>query len=573
MIGALALVAWAAAEPVAPPADPVVDAVVAEMDAAVAELTLPEAPGLYHLRVLLRRERSQQATASFGALVSFADQPSVVASVEARVGTPALDNGNFGGWRTGFVADRWPAFATPEAARLAVWRLTDGAYKDAVEQLSRKEAQQVRTADHPGDYTLTGPVVADDGTAQGVAGVDIAGLTQVATRPLLRHPQLSRAEAHAGLETGELWILDTEGTRVRRPVSEVTLRVYAHAVADDGGLVTDQRLWTARAGGVAGWPSRAEIEGASRDMADDLLEIVAAPTLDAPYVGPVVFGDEAAAQLFRWLLAPQLQGTPPEAAFDTWLGGIDDGGGDGVRLKRRVLPPGWTVVDDPTAHPEHPGGWRHDAEGTAAQRVVAVEDGIVQRVLTTRVPRRDQPGSTGHGAARLGDRAWAVPTHLSVTPARARSERALLKRAWQVAASYGLDHVLVVERLQDPAVAGVGDVDRAIALGEMPLPPPVAVVRAYPDGRREIVRGARFAAVDRRLLRDVLLAGPVSEHDVLWSSRPDQGAFSPIGGLPGTVRAPAVLVGEVEVEPDPGDPARARRLPPLRATVEMEEGE
>ena len=117
-------------------------------------------------------------------------------------------------------------------------------------------------------------------------------------------------------------------------------------------------------------------------MASALFEIAEAPALDQEYVGPVIFEDGAALDLFRYLLVTQLQGTPPEVPFDSFFGELGGSRNDAVRLKRRVLPIGWSVSDDPERDSSHPSSFHYDAEGTPASDVSLVEDGIVRFTIT-----------------------------------------------------------------------------------------------------------------------------------------------------------------------------------------------
>jgi hypothetical protein len=95
---------------------------------------------------------------------------------------------------------------------------------------------------------------------------------------------------------------------------------------------------------------------------------------------------------------------------------------------------------------------------------------------------------------------------------------------------------------------------------ETPLPPPVWVTRVRADGSEETLRGATFAGVERWMLRDILAAGAPLDQDYLAPMSGSYGGLAPTEGMASRVRAPAVLIGEVELVPTPGDP---RQLPAL----------
>ncbi|MFN7147312.1 MAG: hypothetical protein ACK4YP_26325, partial [Myxococcota bacterium] len=103
--------------------------------------------------------------------------------------------------------------------------------------------------------------------------------------------------------------------------------------------------------------------------------------------------------------------------------------------------------------------------------------------------------------------------------------------------------------------------------GEGPLPgltPPYEAWRLYNDGRTEPVRSLRFSGVDRRVLRDIALAGegvgPVDTLD--GPPGPARYQIGPTGGIPVTWDVPSVLITEMELVGGGGGEPRALPLPP-----------
>jgi TldD protein len=567
----LALSAALAEEPKAPE-DEVVRTLVDEMGRSMKGLDFADAPDIYHLRYHVMQMDQADAVASFGGLLRHDADPFNALGIELRVGGPAYDNTGFGGWQNGFSFGWLPSRLTPEALELELWRLTDRSYKQAVEQYARKKAQFTAPPDYPGDYLLTGPVTADLGKGKKVDGEGLQKLAQDVSGAFLMGETLERGEVHLGQESGAHWIVDSEGTRVVRPVEECTLRALVHVRAPDGALLTDERLWTVSTPDQL--PPADEMKKQAREMAEALVAVAKAPVLEEEYVGPVLFEDEATLDLFRYLLVPQLEGTPAEVPFEAWFGDLSAAGGGSVRIGRRVLPMGWTVHDDPKAHPDHPSSFENDMEGTPAQDVTLVTDGIVRTLLMSRVPRQELVGSNGHARGSLGDRASGRVAQLEVTPGEATSAKKVHKAAVKLARSYGRDWYVVVRRLQEPAVLSAGGGGMMLLGGggddSSALPPPVALVRVYADGREEVLRGAQFAGVHRWVLRDVVAAGDRVEGSFMASSEGSgNNTSSPTEGLPTWISAPEVLIGEMELVPAPGDPRDVPLVPPpspVRAT-------
>jgi len=236
------------------------------------------------------------------------------------------------------------------------------------------------------------------------------------------------------------------------------------------------------------------------------------------------------------------------------------GEGESVRMGRRVLPPGWTVVADPQHLPAHVSSYTHDDEGTPSERVALVEDGIVRDLLMSRVPRKDKQASNGHGRSSLDTRAEGNPAQVLITAPKAVSDAAMHRRAVKLAGAYGRDWYVKVERLQVPAT--LDDASAGVFLfgdGDGPnLPHPVQVLRVAADGTETVLRGAAFSGIQRYLLRDIAAVGGSVEHT--WMNNLENFGATPTSGLPAWISANEVLVGEMELVPMPGDPNDAPLL-------------
>ncbi len=534
-----------------------VDALRAEMERA-NELSLPDAPELYALRYRLAMLESHSVVAELGSVLREDHQPFHGLGVELRVGSPDYDNTGFGGWEDGFVRGGLALHPTPHSLRRTAWLITDRAYKQAVEQYARKSAQFEAPDDYPGDWQVPEPVKADLGWAVPMQTDEMRQRAiDLSSELAPLGSKLSIGRVVLGQEAGGVLLVDLDGTELVRPMEEVTLRAFAHLRTDDGQLLTDSRLWTARQ------PSQLPSEDAmSREviaMRDALEARADAPKLEEEYVGPVLFEGDAAVDVFRYLLTPQLEGTPAEIPYDSWFGDLGERS-ETVRVGRRVLPEGWTAIDRPQADPTHPSHMPYDWEGTPSRDVELVEDGIVRDLLMNNVPRRiggEIRGSNGHARGFLGQRSKARVTQLVVAPDKQVPRRKLLKKALKMASSYGRDHVLVVRRLQEDAVRAAASDATVFDLGgedALRLPPPVEVVRVSADGSEEVLRGARFASIQRFVLRDIALAGDTAAKSYLAPASGDYSGLGPTEGMATHLTAADILVREVELVPSSGDP-------------------
>jgi hypothetical protein len=148
-----------------------------------------------------------------------------------------------------------------------------------------------------------------------------------------------------------------------------------------------------------------------------------------------------------------------------------------------------------------------------------------------------------------------LPTTAQGTAGRTGFDMArewLVREGLALAADYGRDWILIVRRLEEPAMLPAGFYPDEGG----PLPPPVHWVRRYADGREEPLRGGSFSGVQRWLLRDIVAAGPQRSGAYLAAEGDSDARYGrqPASGLVTWLSAPDVLIGEVEVVPRSGDP-------------------
>lgn len=544
-----------------PPVDPVAlrRAAEAELDRAPS-LSLPEHESPYLVTYEILDGSVATASASFGALTSSDAGPYRSARVEVRVGDYALDNSNFDvsfGERDGVRMRGLPHEDVDDALRRELWLATDEAYKGAAEQMSAKRsAREGREAPEGPSLLAAEPLKTDliDRPEADLAGIEarVAALTA----QMGQADWLEEADAIGRDWTGRRLIVSSEGTRAWLPTGFAIVRVEAVTRAPDGARLRNTRTWVARE--AAGLP---DTEQMSADVAEMMAQLDAqrSAEVERDYLGPVLFEQDAAVELFRQLAMPEVSGTPPaEQPPDPYSPGAETGPPT-ARIGRRLLPEGWTIVDDPTAPDAGAGAYTHDFEGVPAQRVDLVQDGVVRDVLMSRIPRRGKERSTGHGRSLGTDRRIALPGAVTVEPDRARSDKKLRKKALQLARQAGLPYVLVVRRLEPPAMSE--DFEIAFS-GEGPLAGltrPQEAYRLYPDGREEPVRGLSFVGVDRRVLRDIAMAGDTGAPVGVMDGAPGPGRFSvgSVGGLPASWAAPAVVITELELRGRGGVEQRA----------------
>lgn len=535
----------------------------AELERSATLLALPGEPPPSWIAYDVIQGQVSTVYAEAGAVLSRDTGPHRQLRVEVRCGDEAFDSANFDalGEPDGVVVGGLPLEDEPLALRREIWLHTDQAYKDAVEHLARKSAElSVKDLPGPAQAPITpmrtgavkGPSV--DGAALEALVVGLSGL-------LANDPAFEEVAAAGRDWQGTRVTVTTDGTSIARETGHAVVRIEAVLRTADGSRVRDGRWWVART--AAELPGLEAMSAEVLEMGSWLRALHDAPALD-DWLGPVLFEGPAAVELFRQLVAPEVVGTPPpREGRGPW--GAEPVDRPRARVGRRLMPVGWTVVDDPGAVAAGQLGLDH--EGVPAQRVVLVEDGVVRRLLQTRVPAGEVPASTGHARAGGGDRREAVTTNVSVVPAKAVSQRKLEQKALRLAGQTGQDRVLVVRRLEPPAMTEDFDVHFT---GEGPPPgltPPYEAYLLHADGRREPVRSVGFHGVDRRVLRDIVAAGEPGGWQGVMDAVPGPQRYliGAVGGLPAAWSVPSVLISELELHGAGGGEPRVIPPPPVAA--------
>jgi hypothetical protein len=303
---------------------------------------------------------------------------------------------------------------------------------------------------------------------------------------------------------------------------------------------------------VGDLPPGPAIVDQARELGRLVLERASAEPLEF-YEGPVVFEDRAAADFFRYLVPPEISGTPPRPAADQVYRQQTR---HGPRLGRRLLPDGWSVVDDPTEAPQGTaGGYVYDREGVSGRRVELVHDGYVRDLLMSRVPRLEIGRSNGHARGSIGGEWVSRPAVWRVAPPRELSKGAFDAAVEQARENAALPSILVVRRLER------GRDGR--------LPAPSWAVLRHADGREEPVASLEFQNVDRRTLRDVVAAAGEQVLNYLAPWEPE-GHPGRDRGLATVLTAPRrILVEGMElVFPGPTEVPRLLPAPPTAAANE-----
>jgi predicted Zn-dependent protease len=466
MLGVLVVPAVAQVRSVPPgDADLTLKAMRDELERSRQRLRLGELERPFFIEYRLLDVDVRAVSASFGALLASSTTRNRYMGVDVRVGDYMLDSSNFLGQNfQGFLGSTGQVGIDRDydSLRQDLWLATDQAYKSALDTIAQKRAyiqSRARPSNIP-DFARAEPVVLIEPRAEpDWSNRNWEAEARAASAAFRSFPELHGSRVTYYLLYITQYLMTSEGTQIRTTRTVAAIEAGADTQAADGmGLHNYYSAYSLR---PADLPSvdtvQKEIERVGRELA-----ALRASSPAEDYVGPVLLEAPAAGALLAQLLAPSVTGNRPPLSMQPFfeqmmkqLGGDSEWSG---RLGTRVLPPGVTLVDDPTARDFQGqpllGAYTVDDEGVRAERVALVDEGgILRRLLMSRRPGPDFQASNGHGRATFLSDARPAMSNVFFQSSEAKSRQELREDFRKLCKEEGRTWCLVVRRMDNPVLA------------------------------------------------------------------------------------------------------------------------
>jgi predicted Zn-dependent protease len=501
--------------------DPVLKAMLTELDRSRAHLQLPGFEKPFFIQYRIEDVSDFETRAAFGASLGAQRNHSRVARITVRVGDYKTDSSTTrgdGAFEIAALDD------DPIALRSTLWAGTDQAYKAALAAYAQKQAdlKQVQTPPQADDFSKEKPLISLATPLK--LTVDQAAWTDRVARDsgLFRNDpsvsasqhdvQYSSTAFHARVTT--TWLVSSEGTIVRKSASTYQESIGVGAQAADGMHL--DRSYATTGVALSDLDSPDVFKQHAIQLIASLSDLRKAPIVEEEYHGPVLLSSDAGTDTMRALLSSGLTATRPRLGTTARTNGPF-----AASLHGRILPDSINVVDDPAIKlfvgKGLVGAYDVDDEGVAAQAVQLVTNGELENYLIGRIPVRDFPQSNGHARASAAGPARPAVGVMKVTAQNGLSDAELNGMLIALAKDRGLKSAYFVSTLGAEAT-------------------PRLLFRIDFDGKRELVRGAALDDLDQRALRSSIAAAGKD----LW-------AANYAGEIPTTVLAPALLFSEITV--------------------------
>jgi predicted Zn-dependent protease len=505
--------------------DPVLKAMLDEMDRSMSHLQLPGFAKPFFIQYRIEDVTEYSTRAEFGASEGSQTAHQRIARVTVRVGDYKTDSS---GGRGDGALELAALDNDPIALRTALWTATDQAYKSALAAYAQKQAalKQVQTPPQADDFSHEKPIISLAAPAGLKVDADAwirrtalaSGLYRQDTAAKAADANVQYSNASFAGHAMTMWLVTSEGTIVRKSTELYQEAIGVGTQAQDGMRL--DRSYASTGTSLKDLDSQEVFDKKAQGLIASLVELRKAPLVDEEYHGPLLVSADAGVDMMRSLLAGGVTATRPRLGTEARTNGPF-----ASSLHAPVMAESMDVVDDPLLKSFNGkglvGAYDVDDEGVPAQTVKLVTAGKLENYLLAREPVRDFPESNGHGRAGITGAARPSIAVLKVSAREGLSDDDLNQKLLSLAKDRGLKSVYFVQTMG----------------GEMT---PRLLYRVSADGdnagKRELVRGAVLDDIDQRALRSSVAA---AGKDLFVAN------FS--ADVPVTVMAPALLFEDATV--------------------------
>ena len=518
----------------------------------------------YYISYSIDEIRAQSVAGIFGAIIGKNESKSAYLQIDLRTGSYKLDNSHelrgdsLSALRTRASSGiRAPLSESPESLALILWRETDKAYRNAVETLSRvKSEQSVKIAeeDKSDDFSKVEPRVSIEKPLEIQVDLDKwAVRVRKYTEPCKKYTFINSCSGSFQSEVRQKYFVDTEGTVASAPVNYMRLQISAGVKADDG---MEMPLYLSYFGfKESELPAEARVMSDLNAMIANLEKLRTAPLVD-PYTGPAILSGKASGVFFHEILGHRLEGhrLKSESEGQTFK----------KKVGEKVLPEFMSIIFDPTIKEFRgfplSGAFSVDEEGTKAEKVISIQNGILKDFLMSRKPVDRFPRSNGHARSQPGMKPVSRQSNLIVESKNmleeAKLRQMLIEECKKQNKPFGL---MFTEISGGSTITGRSS---ANAFNVVPL----AVYRVFTDGRPdEMVRGVDLIGTPLTVFGKIIATG--SKMEVFNGTC---GAES--GAVPVSAVSPSILVSEIEVQKKAKSQEKPPILPPPTKMLQNQAG-
>lgn len=528
-------------------------AITSEMDRSFSILKSKGDTPPYFLSYRVTDMNSTVIVAADGALQTNGQYRNRILDANLRVGDYDFDNSRLTqGLTTGTI--ELPIEDDLDAIRSVIWIRMDEFYQQAVEQLriaKQQKATSVEDEFNAEDFSREKPQKGKSELVNlEVDRVAWADRVRKISAVFKKYPLIYNSAVNLTADATNKYFVSTEGSSLQHGTTQTRLAIYAVTKAEDGMDLF--RFESFESPTIEGLPNEAKMIAAAEKVAKDLMDLRKAPTLE-PYTGPAILSGRASGVFFHEIFGHRMEGHRQKSEFE--------GNTFTTKVNERVLPPFFTVYDDPTLKKygdvDLSGHYQFDDEGVNAQRASLVQNGILKTFLMSRSPVEAVKKSNGHGRAQPGIGAISRQGNLVIESTKKFTKPQLRKMLLDEVRKQGKKFGLFFDDIS----GGFTNTSRFATQAFQVTP--VMVYKVYLDGRPdELVRGLD------------LIGTPLTVFSKIIASDDSPEVFNGVcgaesGWVPVSAISPGILVSQIEVQKRANWKETPPILPPPGVSVEQ----
>ena len=466
--------------------------------------------------------------AARGGLVQENELQEIVTDVALRVGNNKEDNSFFEAL-TYNQSTAQNGGLTPETVRAGLWAASDANYKKALDIYSRKQGYKNKKVQEEvfDDFSPTTPW--QDVKVYEKTNIPTETLKEIAQKTSAAGAlkELEKFNTQIGVIEEISYYLSSEGAKYTKKDLLIQIAFYAKSRTQKGFEFDDIKTLTYAT--FKDIPSITELEDIALNFAKQTAEFTNAEKGTA-FIGPVWLEGEASAKMFENTFIKNINNTR-KIIFDAGGGNFQYALGEfSLKQNLKVLPVNFDVIDNPLQEDFNGkkmlGAYTVDDEGSKAQALSLVKNGILKDLPKTRALIKSQTKTNGHGFVNWGQDLYAKARvkNLFFFPHETTSIEDFKQKFMDYCKAEGLEYCY---KISSRNIAGKNDI--------------LAIKIDANTGEETPVYGLNAPSLNTRTLRDIKFAAD------------DLTLYNTPSGISYVV--PSVILSEAELTPNQSSPA------------------
>jgi len=510
-----------------------------ELERNMKNLTLENLEKPFFISYTISDAKTLYISSTLGATFKSEEKPYRRHSARVLVGDYESDNENFVEMNNMYSFNMNQGHIPLEndyyGIRNSLWKTIDNMYKNAAELYERKLSaidQQNLSEEEKGlpDFSKIQQVTLDIPTESFIWDKQKWEKTAKDISAIFKdYAEIFSSNVSIFLYQADVYFLNSEGTETKYPISLAAVRINAETQADDGEPLFDHVLYYALT--PDDLPAIDDMKNEVKFMADNLVKIKNAPIFDDSYSGPILFEDQAVAELFVQSMFSSMGGLITmrkpifgEQQMAAMLGQLM-GKTLEAKIEKKIISKDLTITANPKMK-EYKGtnligSFEVDSEGVIPpDELILVEEGILKTLLNGRTPTPKIRESNGHNRTSMfsgGLQSEIGPGVIKVTSSEGTSKEDLSKeelkqKLIETANEEDLDYAFIIRKMESPNCGREKEISTSRIMSSFSgggskssISRPLYIYKvSLESGEEELVRTTELSGFSLKSLKDVL---------------------------------------------------------------------